>query len=389
MATLPLNNAATPLTTPTHEGSGEGLHPHIIDFLTEYNMASWVGYRYWMIFTPYPNSDNANEDPNLLASNDGQVFVVPSGIVNPLADALGGASGFNSDPELVYNPDTNELWLYYRFVDSNYYIRLIKISENMECTAPIDIITITAYVESDVKSRSLCIWRESSSKWHMWGGGGIRPYKVYYSFSNDGTNWGEFTQCLNSDGLDPFQVIGYENWHMDCKPNCRENKVEFLNYCWVLDGGDTSLAKVLNSSCNVDNPTLLLMPITSPILQVGSGWDNGCLYRSTFVIENDTINKKYIFKIWYSAKSSTGEWHIGYTEGDVGTNYSIIKEFVRFEHESIIDLPLFELDDVEDNRLRIKTAEGIRCIKLVDITDNNATKIRILTATGIKALASR
>ena len=46
------------------------------------------------------------------------------------------------------------------------------------------------------------------------------------------------------------------------------------------------------------------------ILQVSDigGWDNGTLYRPTFIVENNIV------RIWYSARGTDGQWHIGYTE---------------------------------------------------------------------------
>jgi hypothetical protein len=52
-----LQNASKPVSTPTYEGSGEAVHPSVIDFKTEYNLSEWNGFRYWMACTPYPNGN--------------------------------------------------------------------------------------------------------------------------------------------------------------------------------------------------------------------------------------------------------------------------------------------------------------------------------------------
>ena len=67
----PLKNAESHLNIPTSDGAGQCNHPSVIDFLSEYQLPEWNGYRYWMAMTPYPNSDATKECPNLVASHDG------------------------------------------------------------------------------------------------------------------------------------------------------------------------------------------------------------------------------------------------------------------------------------------------------------------------------
>ncbi len=45
------------------------------------------------------------------------------------------------------------------------------------------------------------------------------------------------------------------------------------------------------------------------VLSPGSGWDAERIYRSTFLYDSGGV-----FRVWYSAKSSDGQWHVGYTE---------------------------------------------------------------------------
>lgn len=314
-----LTNAVNYLTTPTHEGSGQVVHPSVIDFLLEHGMPTWAEYRYWMAITPYPGGNDAHEDPNILASNDGLKWVVPNGMVNPLDDATGGLSegGYNNDPELVYNPDTNELWVYYCYAHSSVLEeRLVKVSPDMSYTPPQTIISITPWTQVDNKKRSPAIWRESANRWHMWGGGGTLnpPYNIYYSFSEDGIGWSEPQQCLNSDGNDPFQALvsGMYNWHMSVKPNYRENRIEFFSYTNGTGEG------IYYAQCDMNNPTVINTPIATPILSGAVGKWDAKLYRASFVIGND--NNSYRYHIWYTARNNN-EWHLGYTSGSIGTGF--------------------------------------------------------------------
>jgi hypothetical protein len=312
-------NALGALTLPTHEGSGQATHPSVIDFLIEHGMATWGGYRYWMVMTPYPGSNDAHEDPNLIASNDNINWVVPTGITNPLADAPGTALGsFHSDPDMIYNPDTNELWIYYRLMDygaepDTMYLKLIKVSEAMVATAPQTIKTEAPFTTDGHLWRSFSIWRESSTKWHMWGQGGVRPSGINYTFSADGINWsGVFTRCLNSSGDDPLNVLNYEAWHLGIKPDYNDNKIKFLIASTVKGNPDASAPICLfYAECPMSNLTLLSVPIATPVLTIGTGWDNSLIYKPSFVIEKLTVDSKY--HLWYGAKSTANVWGIGYT----------------------------------------------------------------------------
>ena len=104
-----LQNASVPLTITTYDGSGETTHPDVVDFGT----STFGGYRFWMVNTPYPNLDSSFENPSVWASTDGQTWVVPAGLTNPLVPDPGG-SDFNSDPCMVYDSSLGKLRVYYR-----------------------------------------------------------------------------------------------------------------------------------------------------------------------------------------------------------------------------------------------------------------------------------
>lgn len=93
--------SATPLVVPTHlsPAGGELTHPSVLFFPERRN-----GYRYWMAMTPYPGGSDAAEDPNIVASNDGNTWVVPAGLTNPLDDQPGSPGAYNSDVCLTLGP---------------------------------------------------------------------------------------------------------------------------------------------------------------------------------------------------------------------------------------------------------------------------------------------
>ena len=86
------------LTIPTYDGSNQLTHPKVLYFAN-----GWHGYHYWMSMTPYPYTMDRYENPSIVVSNDGEKWVVPIGLKNPISglpvDVKIG--GHYSDPHLV------------------------------------------------------------------------------------------------------------------------------------------------------------------------------------------------------------------------------------------------------------------------------------------------
>jgi len=323
-----LNNATSPLLTPTHDGSGQGMHPSIIDFLQEYNIPSWNGYRYWMAMTPYPYGNAIFEDPNLLASNDGINWVVPPGITNPLI--TNPDSCHTADPDMIYNPVTNELWIYHYFTDyhkTDGYscLNLIRINNLLQISGPVSVTPHTGSA-TDTTLLSPCIWHEDSDKWHMWAVF-LNTQNIVYASSTNGINWSNFQLCTDTNGEYPFKHldIGYKAWHISCKPNYNEHRIEFLVCARTYNSGlpisDTEY--LIYGDVSMDSLQVFRTPIQDAILSISSSrWDNHALYRSTFV--RYIVGCEYYYKIWYSANNCLYSWHIGLTEGFLGTSFTAI-----------------------------------------------------------------
>ena len=49
---------------------------------------------------------------------------------------------------------------------------------------------------------------------------------------------------------------------------------------------------------------------SEPVLRPGNGWDDERIYRSTLLFDDSTR----LLRLWYSARSSGGQWHVGYTQ---------------------------------------------------------------------------
>lgn len=97
-------------TIPTYERSGSTVHPSIVDMGRK-----WNGYRWWQANTPFPADNERYENPCIWGSNDRINWAVPAGLVNPI-DLAPPAPGYNSDTELFWDPDGQQMVLYWRQV---------------------------------------------------------------------------------------------------------------------------------------------------------------------------------------------------------------------------------------------------------------------------------
>lgn len=317
-----LTNASNYLSIPTYENSGEGTHPSVIDFKTEYKLDQWNGFRYWMAFTPYPKGNSIYENPSLVASNDGQNWVVPPGITNPLENTpshilTSKYRNYNSDPELIYDPDTRSLNLYWRECLLNYYDRIwrIKIESDLKF-GPKELCFEERGQDGEGLALSPAIWRKSKNEWYMWTTNGYSLIHLYTS--RDGMNWSKRQRCNT-----PWYTWngGYTPWHIAAKPNDQEHRVEFFINGW----SNHALRRnqlLFYAEVSMDDPTHFQMPLANAILAKGftNNWDDEMIYRTTFTVERGL--NSYIYRLWYSAESKTISWHIGYTEGKLGTKFT-------------------------------------------------------------------
>jgi len=148
----------TQLTIPTYDGSNVVVHPSVVHF-----ERGWNGYRYWMAMTPYPASNSAFENPSILASNDGTTWVVPAGLTNPVEPQP--ASGFNSDPYLVFAND-GYLYMFWRVVTSASAIWYRRSLDGITWTDKTLIMSTTAATQDIV---SPCFIQEPDGTWRMYG----------------------------------------------------------------------------------------------------------------------------------------------------------------------------------------------------------------------------
>lgn len=270
----------------TYEGSGEVVHPDVVVFPN-----GWNGHRYWSVLTPYPNSAVRYENPSLYTSEDGDKWTIPSGVTNPLARTR---RGYLSDPDLVYQETTDELWLYYREVQTLMgtslikrhiadHIWLAKSSNGKDWTRPVRLASDTGrYVVSP------SIVRTPTHEWRMFevdagvDGCSSKTSRVVSRRSNDGLKWSATTPVT-------LTQPGYQPWHLDVQYITQRGEYWALIAAYPTAQGCVATSLFLATS--PDGQTWKTYP--APVLAKGAVPQfSAAVYRSTFAFtdaENVTL----------------------------------------------------------------------------------------------------
>ena len=281
-------SAPIPLTFATYEGSGEVVHPDMVVFPEQ-----WNARKYWMALTPYPNSSTDTENPSLFAGAGADALDVPEGLANPLARTR---IGYLSDPDLVFNPATNELWLYYREVESVKkshkadHVRLMRSGDGIHWSASRELFSAKAkYVVSPT------IARTTEGDWRLWevdaGAKGCSAdvTRIMERRSTDGVAWGAPRETR-------FTQAGFMPWHLDVQwvPSRHAYFALVAAYKRGRDCGSTDLFL----ATSLDGVTWTTY--SSPILEHGAVPQfASSVYRSTFAFDETGEN----ITIWFSGSA--------------------------------------------------------------------------------------
>lgn len=280
--------APTYLVTPTYDGSGQALHPSVVVF-----DQPWNGYRYWMAMTPYPLMSDEYEDPSILVSSDGNTWMVPPGLTNPIDD--GGVSpNHNADPELVYDNASGTLYCYWNHwtnATSTYRIYSLKTTDGIHWTSKTNHLTTSGY-----KLVTPTITHDGTY-WRMYVidiTTSPNTMRYYTARTLDGPWFGPNDCEINgiASGRDP--------WHITIRR--------------ATDGRYYGLLTTCNRDASGNNARLALMSSTDGFTfqwheeifhPSESGWDNAYIYRATF---GQTLED-----VFYSAINAANQSHIGRT----------------------------------------------------------------------------
>lgn len=290
-----LENAVAPLQLFQGDDLLETTHPSILSFEEE----PWNGYRYWMAVSPYPAGDDSQENPCIFASNDLENWETPKGLVNPLSPTPENYEKgiiYNSDPDLIYNSDTNQLECWWRYVDDKSGIMIIyrKISSDGIHWSQDEIVSLTGRKTVDYVSFSVLYEDHMYKMWSVGSG-----YKVQYTQSKDAKHW----DALRTMSI-PFRDSQLRLWHMDMIHTDVGYEMIFVAFNKQTDPTREHMSLYYaNTSDNrsISEPVLILQPSS------GNTWDNDGLYKSTFFKDSNGL-----YHIIYSGIALGSHHNIGY-----------------------------------------------------------------------------
>lgn len=196
---LPLD-VITPLTLETYERSGQTVHPDFVATGPE-----WTHEPDYLFITPYPNGNAMLENPSVYESVDFLHWSAPGGVTNPIAAP---GEGYYSDPDAVFVPDRNELWLYFRQVTQSNVVRLTTSRDGVTWSTSIEVARAPNH-----QLISPTVVQRGPNEWLMWAVNGNigctgADATVELRRSMNGTVWSNpETVALSQSGLFP--------WHID------------------------------------------------------------------------------------------------------------------------------------------------------------------------------
>lgn len=168
-----------PLDLKTYEGSNETVHP---DYVA-------TPFGRFLVVTPYPGGNRNFENPSVYTGFGSWRWRAPAGLTNPVAKP--SSSSYLSDPDMVYDGTSGQLFLYYRQVDNSNDIDLVRSSNGVTWSTPVRVV---AAPRDQVVSPAVV--RRSASEWLMWAvdagpsGCSARTTQLVLRRSTDGVTWG-------------------------------------------------------------------------------------------------------------------------------------------------------------------------------------------------------
>jgi hypothetical protein len=294
-ASSPVNGPPPPdlrvLTLETFDGSGQAVHPDVA-----VTPIAWAPDQIQLFATPYPNGDASKENPSLYTGRSFVDWLVPPGVMNPVARP---DAGYLSDPDEVFNPETNELWLYYRSVTTENQIWLIRASALSTWSSP---TLVASGINHTIVSPTVV--RRGAGDWLMWSvnsgttGCTSNATTVELRRSSDGISW---SNPVTTDLAEPTVFA----WHIDVE--WISAKQEFWAVYNVKIPGSCTTAE-LHFARSTDGLHWEMEP--GPVLTRGTipAFDD-IVYRASLLYDASTDN----VTLWYSgAKYENGryDWRI-------------------------------------------------------------------------------
>jgi hypothetical protein len=275
------------LTLPTWDGTGQVMHPDYASI-----PAGTCASGNHLAITTYPDGNASRELVSAFAANTVSTsWALEAGTPNPLW--RDGFAGTQTDPDMLYDPDSRALWLYWRLVRQGWNVVLLSRSRDgayWEPPIPVDSAHNHLLI-------SPAVVRRGQGDWWMWSvnaGEGCTSNATQLELrrSPDGLHW----------TVPAPAALGSMPWHLDVEW-VPERSDFWTLYVEKAPGSCRPLALWLATS--VDGLAWTTYP--TPVLQIGVIPEFADLvYRSTFSVDGDSVT------LWYSGARYTGtayEWH--------------------------------------------------------------------------------
>ena len=311
-----LTNADGILNIPSYVGNNSAQHPSVVDF----GLTKWNGYRYWMAYTPYP--DTNFENPSICASNDNKTWILPVGCPNPVVPAPidGELNLTNSDPELIYISETNKLRLYWREYAEDNSIRYIYYIESVDgITWSERVLIITSTTEQML---SPSIVKVASNDYRMWYIN--TATNIGYRTSSDGITWSEPT--IITQGWS-----NYSAWHIGVAKD-NNGRFHMMGNTRPVTAVDYIQYRPLIYAYS-DNGVNWTFIDTEQLFNTGMA--AGFLYRPSLIVDNTKPLKNGLpyVRVWYGVQENNDSLNEGimYSEGYIhnGADEFFSKEKLR------------------------------------------------------------
>jgi hypothetical protein len=274
------------LNLPTYEASGQVVHPDYV-----HSPGGAFGSPHHLAITPYPFGDAKWENPSHFIGGGFDEWELEQDAPNPVVRP---AAGYLSDPDMVFVPETSELWLYYRQVTGDNFILLTRSRDGLQWDAPVEVVRRPAH---EVVSETVV--RRGPGDWYMWAvnsgarGCAAPSTTVELRRSMDGIHWSEATAVELSQGH-------LWAWHIDVQ------WIPSRNEFWALynvkpNGGCATPALFMATS-----PDGFTWTVVGPVLKKGRiPAFADIVYRSS--LSYDPATDQITF--WYSgARYADGDY---------------------------------------------------------------------------------
>lgn len=287
-----LQRGVAAMSIPTYDGSGEAVHPDVVTF-----PETWNGFRYWSAFTPYKNSAISLENPSLLGSLDGRRWESPSSTIAPLVKA---SRGHLSDPDMIFERQSGQLWMYYREVELQGgkpggahvadHVWLTRSADGRQWQTPVEL-----FADKGKYVVSPAIVQHPTDGFHLFavdagtGGCNAGTTRIVQRTSTDGLTWSDAKAVS-------FTQPGFQPWHLDVQ--YVPDRAEYWAFVVAYPSGSGCHASSLFLATSRDGQSWTTYP-RAILTPREFGAFSKTVYRSTFAAEGDSLS------IWYSGARQT------------------------------------------------------------------------------------